>query len=582
MLKWLRFSAVVTVAVIVLVAAVVPVGAAEDKALPQWQIRQWDDSPVRLELADKAAVQQLLAAVPLAAFHREDLAPNGPGWVIETRVTPGEAVALRQAGYHPVALPDLDKAGRQAMEQAWQAGTRPEKSDTAALNYYPTHAEIGTLLANLAATYPAICRTFSWGQSVQGRELWGLVISNDVNNTTAEPEVLLSSSMHGDEVVGMVLLVDLAHHLTTNYGQPGYADLTNLVDSTEIHLMPLHNPDGYVAGTRNNANGRDLNRNFQLPTGTHPSVELENLNYMAYAEAHHFVVSGNGHGGALVVNYPWDHTYTFAPDDLAMIQLSLEYSTTNLPMFNGSFTDGITNGAAWYRVDGGLQDWVYDQTGCINVTIEQSHIKWPHHSTLTGFWDDNRDSFLNFIDAAHSGVNGAVTDSADGSPLAATVTVTGNVKTVSTDPAHGDYYKLLDTGTYELTFSAEGYHSQTIFGVSTTWGTPTVLDVQLASLATPVPDAGQLVTAVAAWPNPFNPGTKISLTVPKAGPAALAIYDMRGQLVRSLLSADLESGVHPVVWDGRNDRGAALPSGVYFARAQTVAGKATTKLLLVK
>ena len=572
-----------------LLAAVVPALASDsaaiptdDKGLPQWQIRQWHDIPVRLELNDQAAVQQLLAQVPLADFHREDLAPGPHGWVIETRVTPAEEAALVSAGYSFTRLPDLEKEGRQAMEKNWAAGIKPDKSDVAALNYYPTHAEIGTLLADLATNYPAICRTFSWGQSVQGRELWGLVVSNDVNNTTAEPEVLLSSTMHGDEVVGMVLLVDLAHHLVENYGQPGYASLTSLVDNTEIHIMPLHNPDGYVAGTRSNADFCDLNRNFPLPTGFDPVTAIENVNYMAYANAHHFVISENGHGGALVVNYPWDHTYSLAPDDLAMIQLSLEYSTYNLPMFNGSFTDGITNGAAWYRVDGGLQDWAYDQTGCINVTIEHSNLKWPHVSTLPGYWDDNRESFMHFIDAADFGLSGVVTDSINGMPMAAVVTVTGNVKTVSTDPAHGDYYKLVDTGTHELTFSADGYHSKTVSGVSTTWGTPAIVDVQLAPVATPVPGAERLITAVAAWPNPFNPSTKLSITVPAAGPVGLDVYDLQGRKVRSLLATELAAGVHPVIWDGRNDGGAVVPSGVYFARAQTVRGQATAKLLLVK
>jgi hypothetical protein len=61
--------------------------------------------------------------------------------------------------------------------------------------------------------------------------------------------------------------------------------------------------------------------------------------------------------------------------------------------------------------------------------------------------------------------------------------VTGNSKSVTTDPNHGDYYKLLDTGTYQLTFSSPGYISQTISGVAVTWGTPTVLNVQMQPVA---------------------------------------------------------------------------------------------------
>ncbi len=566
------------------VAADIPVDA---QGRPQWQERQWADFPVQIRVSGPTELRQLLSRVPLAGFSREDLRPDG---VLSVRVTPAEAAALSAAGVSYVRLPDREKAGRQAAEQAWAqrfaAGETPvplaDKSDAAALDYYPTHAEIGTLLADLAAAYPAICRTFTWGQTVQGRELWGLVVSADVNNTTAEPEVRLSSTMHGNEVTGMILLVDLAHHLVQNYGQPGYADVTSLVDNTEIHIMPLHNPDGYVAGGRYNANGVDLNRNFPLPAGTHPVQEIENLGFMAYANAHHFVISQNGHGGALVVNYPWDYTYTRAPDDAAIIQLSLEYSSWNLPMFNGSFTDGITNGADWYPVNGSVQDWSYDQTDCIDVTIEVSNTKWPAASTLAGYWDDNRESLLHYIAAARYGVNGVVTDATSGLPLDATVTVTGNTMSVHTDPAHGDYYKLLATGTYELTFSADGYDPVTIADVTTTWGTPTVLDVQLSLSGSSVPAAGPGKLLLAARPNPFNPATRLTLNVPAAGSVAVGVYDLRGRLVRSLLVADLPAGETTLNWNGQADDGATAPSGVYFARAQTAQGAATVKLMLLK
>lgn len=558
-------------------------GAVGAGAAPQpFQIRQWHDFPVQLNVSGPAELRQLLQDVPLAGFNREDLRPDG---VLTVRVSPAEAAALTAAGVRYTRIPDLEKAGRQAVEQAWARraiGEAPDKSATAVLDYYPTHAEIGTLLSDLATSHPGICRTFSWGQSVQGRELWGLVVSADVNNTTAEPEVRLSSTMHGNEVVGMVLLLDLADYLVNHYGEPGYGDVTSLVDNTEIHIMPLHNPDGYVAGTRLNHNATDLNRNFPLPAGTQPVQEIENLNFMAYANAHHFVISQNGHGGSLVVNYPWDYTYTLAPDDAAIIQLSLEYSTYNLPMYNGAFSQGITNGAAWYVATGTVQDWSYDQTDCIDVTIELGYTKWPSAASLPGYWDDNRESLLHFIAAAHYGVNGVVTDAGSGSPLDAEVTVAGNSVSVHTDPGHGDYYKLLPTGTYDLTFTAAGYSPVTVVGVSTTWGTPTVLDVQMSLTGSEVPPVPQGQLRLAAAPNPFNPATELTLQVPAAGAVELGIYDLRGRLVRSLWSGNLTAGSHPLTWNGRTDRGTAAPSGAYFARARTSAGTVSTKLMLTK
>ena len=82
----------------------------------------------------------------------------------------------------------------------------------------------------LAADHPDLGRTFTWGQSVLGRDLSGLVVAADVHNTAAEPEVRLSSTMHGLEPPDMVMLLNLAAYLVNNYGQPGYEDVTYLVD----------------------------------------------------------------------------------------------------------------------------------------------------------------------------------------------------------------------------------------------------------------------------------------------------------------------------------------------------------------
>ncbi|MGD9546428.1 MAG: M14 family zinc carboxypeptidase [Candidatus Krumholzibacteriia bacterium] len=464
-------------------AAAIP---TDGHGLPLWQVAVFEDFPVRIELSGRTELEDLLSTVPVADFNREQIRPLPGGAVtLETRVTAAEAAALAAAGYRFERLRDLEQEGRRAVEAVWaqQAAAGFTDLQPGKALFYPTHAQIGTDFAALAAANPSLARTFSMGLSVQGRDLWGIVISDDVGSTEPEPEVRLTGTIHGDEPVAMVMLYNLAFYLVDNYGQPGYEDVTDLVDHYEIHIMPLHNPDGYAAGTRSNANGVDLNRNYPDPAGTHAVQEQETLNFMTHANNHHFVISQNGHGGALVVNYPWDYTYTRAPDDAALIELSLEYSTFNLPMYNGSFPQGITNGADWYIATGTLQDWSYDTTGCIDVTVELGNTKWPAASTLQTSWDDNRESLMHYVKAARYGVNGVVTGSDTGLPLDAAITVTGNAMPVHTDPEHGDYYKLLDSGIYTLTFSSPGYLDEVVTGVATTWGTPTVLDVVMDPVA---------------------------------------------------------------------------------------------------
>jgi hypothetical protein len=89
----------------------------------------------------------------------------------------------------------------------------------------------------------------------------------------------------------------------------------------------------------------------------------------------------------------------------------------------------------------------------------------------------------------------------------------------------------------------------------------------------------------AAYPNPFNPQTTIPVQV---GPAAsgralqLEILDVRGRVVRTLLAGPRAAGRHEIVFDGRNQRGERLPSGVYLARLRAGGSEQTRLLTLVK
>jgi hypothetical protein len=84
-------------------------------------------------------------------------------------------------------------------------------------------------------------------------------------------------------------------------------------------------------------------------------------------------------------------------------------------------------------------------------------------------------------------------------------------------------------------------------------------------------------------PNPFNPATVIEFAVPEAGPVALRIYDPTGKVVRTLVDRTYERAVRESVsWDGRDEAGKLVPSGVYFYRLEAGATSATRKMLLLK
>jgi len=95
-----------------------------------------------------------------------------------------------------------------------------------------------------------------------------------------------------------------------------------------------------------------------------------------------------------------------------------------------------------------------------------------------------------------------------------------------------------------------------------------------------VPEAGTF--AVCAYPNPFNPRTTITLVMPQTGDAALKLYDIRGRLVRTLHEGPLAEGRHDLVWNGDDDAGRAVASGVYFYEVKAAGEERIGKLTLVR
>ncbi|MDH5271362.1 MAG: T9SS type A sorting domain-containing protein, partial [Candidatus Krumholzibacteria bacterium] len=83
-------------------------------------------------------------------------------------------------------------------------------------------------------------------------------------------------------------------------------------------------------------------------------------------------------------------------------------------------------------------------------------------------------------------------------------------------------------------------------------------------------------------PNPFNPTTTISYVLPAKGRAVLRVYAADGRLVRTLVDGVLDAGAHEMTWDGRDDRGRLVASGVYFYRLEAGRFQDAKKMVLLK
>ena len=83
-------------------------------------------------------------------------------------------------------------------------------------------------------------------------------------------------------------------------------------------------------------------------------------------------------------------------------------------------------------------------------------------------------------------------------------------------------------------------------------------------------------------PNPFNPSTEIRWELATAGPTQLALYDLRGRLVRSVDLGPLAAGSGSWIWDGIDDRGGPAASGTYIARLTSGPGSVAQKIVLIR
>ncbi|XP_043214130.1 carboxypeptidase D-like [Amphibalanus amphitrite] len=351
------------------------------------------------------------------------------------------------------------------------------------------------ILAKLASDYPRLAKVYTIGESVQGKSLFVLKISTDEKERQlGKPMFKYVGNMHGNEGVGHELLLNLAGHLLFNYDKD--ARITQLINSTEIHIMPTLNPDGFELARpgdctgedrhsgRTNANGVDLNRNFPDQFRTKPLTretiladrEPETLAVMTWIINNPFVLSANLHGGSVVASYPYDDTpqpsprgccvASDGPDTALFRRLAAIYAQGHAFMHRGEdfchinerFAGGITNGAMWYDVPGGMQDFNYVFSNCVEITVELSCCKMPPESKLLTEWSNNKEALLSYMEAVHMGVKGLVLDANNDPIHGAYVSVEGIDYNVTTTE-RGEYWRLLLPGEYTLIASAVGFQA---------------------------------------------------------------------------------------------------------------------------
>jgi hypothetical protein len=371
-------------------------------------------------------------------------------------------------------------------------------------NTYLTYNQYVTMMQGFpsAAVSGRTCTLLDLGalSTSNHRHILGVRLNN--GQPDGKPKFLYTSTMHGDEVTGMILMLRLIDEFCTSTDPR----IVNILNNVDLFIFPCTNPDGTYYGGNNTVNGArrrngnniDLNRHFpDFDDGAHPDGQSyyqdEAQWMMDLAQQYLFTMGANYHGGAEVMNYPWDTYQPLHPDDAWWQLICHEYADLTHEI-NASYMDdynnGITNGYAWYTITGSRQDYMNYYGQCREVTIECSSTKTPNASTLPNYWNYNYNSMLTLIEECLNGVHGFVYDAVTNEPIqGVTVAVQNHDAFGSSVSTHaiGDFHRPIKGGTYTLVFSKSGYCPQSV-EVTVADGQRVDLDTIFMESGCPEPD----------------------------------------------------------------------------------------------
>jgi carboxypeptidase T len=277
--------------------------------------------------------------------------------------------------------------------------TNPAVSQTTT-GLYHTYEEMTVLLHNLAENHSDIMSLFSIGTTFEGRDLWMVKLSDNVNQEENEPGVLLMGAHHGNEKPSYEVLIYFIEFMIENY-ENNTNDVREVINNTQIFILPMVNPDGVEAGTRKNREpnygpfglkseitsiGVDLNRNYgykwfllfffpqwylgstdyhdtsEVYRGERPFSEKETQAIRGFVDTHEIAICITYHTYGELVMYGWGYTTRPIKDQAVAISIG-----ENITRINNYTLEPETD---LYPTLGDVCDWLYGEHDVLSFTIE--------------------------------------------------------------------------------------------------------------------------------------------------------------------------------------------------------------------
>lgn len=263
-------------------------------------------------------------------------------------------------------------------------------------------------LHDLAEAYPDITQLLSIGQSIEGRDIWALRITDQPELIEPEEErILFTGVTHAREWATHEMMLYMAQYLVTGYDSD--PRVREIVDNSEVWLVPVVNPDGYEftwtsnrmwrKNRRDNSGiceGVDLNRNYshgwggngssgstcsEIYRGSAPASEPETQAIENLLADQMFAIAISYHSYGQMVLYPWGETLYVTPQSYPSLRaIGKKYAKLILESHGTQYTAG-QGSYTIYVVSGDFDDHAYGAQGALSFTPEMR----PATSALGGF-----------------------------------------------------------------------------------------------------------------------------------------------------------------------------------------------------
>ncbi len=487
---------------------------------------------------------------------------------------------------------------------------------------YLSNDDVNTYLQLYDMYYPFVSMVQIGNSTQLGVPIYALKISDNPDVKEDETVVWIDGVHHAREPMGMMSCLKIIDYLITGYGNDALA--TDLVNELEIWIVPVINPEGYeyfIDSTStnpwwrknlldNNSNGVfdydydgvDLNRNYDcnwqntatgdsnpgswVYRGPGPFSETElqakrdlvldlrpisAITYHSYGQILYYSIGVNGH----------------AVPETDMINTFALGVASRIPGLNG----GTYGRGPDYSSEPMSYHWMYQVAGCWEMLIETGTEFVPGYSIAQDVADDNLGGAVYLLERSLEGpgIRGHVRSAADSSALDAIVKIDQlwdpDLTPRRTEPAYGRFNRFANPGTYSLEITATGYDTVTVSSVvvDTGWSD---MDVYLTPSTVAGIDVKDRLPSgfelVGNYPNPFNPATTIVYNLPEQGLVNLSVFDLRGNVVATLVNEVQAAGRKAINWKAIDESGMPVGTGVYLYRIQAGAELRTGKMVLLK